>query len=129
MEERPTFGEVVGFAASGAALGGAATAGLIVLVEAWTSTLAVLLGLFLAMCMGVIAAMFTALPFGILIAWPIFRYVRRSSLSAAAVGLACAALMWWLWFGYEDDYWYDAGWSFRRYSTSLGRCPAGPPTG
>lgn len=52
-----------------------------------------LLGLFLAMAFGVVVSIFTAFPLGVLIGWPVFRFLGRSGLHGAGVGLTCALLL------------------------------------
>lgn len=120
MDDHPSFGEIVAFAASGAALGGAANAATIILVGAWAGPTQILLGLFLAMAVGIIAAMFTAFPFGFMIAVPVFRLFGRSAATAASVGLACAALLWWLWGGWDPYNWADYGWEYAAIFHGIG---------
>lgn len=91
--ERVTFAEVTAFAGLGAAFGGATIPAAVVLYTVLESGPSVLLGLFLAMAFGVVVSIFTAFPLGVLIGWPVFRFLGRSGLHGAAVGVACAILL------------------------------------
>ena len=90
--EKPSFGEVTAFAGLGAAVGGATIPAVMVLYSAFELGPQILLGLFLAMAFGVLVSIFTAFPLGVLIGWPVFRFLGRSALHGAGVGLACAMI-------------------------------------
>lgn len=98
MDDRQTFGEIFAWAGMAAAIGGTAMAILLVLASA-EGNIEALLTLFLAICLAVIVAVFTAFPLGVLIGYPTARFLGWSFLHAMAVGLICSFFLLYPWNG------------------------------
>ena len=103
MDERPTFAEIFAWAGIAAFIGGTTVAVLIVLASA-AGDIAILLVLFLAICFGIIAAVFTAFPLGVLIGYPTARVLGWSFFHASLVGLVCSLSLLYLWSGADLQY-------------------------